>query len=53
MSIPKISPRKPTAPGTMQLPAAPPETGRHRVTATTPDEHRAEQYVAAYKAARR
>lgn len=53
MSIPKISPRKPTAPGTMQLPAAPPETGRHRVTATTPDEHRAARHVPAWKAAKR
>jgi hypothetical protein len=53
MSIPKISPRKTTAPGTMQLPAAPPETGRHRATATTPDEHRAARHVPAWKAARR
>jgi hypothetical protein len=53
MSISKIGPTHSTANGTMHLPARPPEPGRHRVTDTTPDEHRAKRFVAAWKAARR
>lgn len=53
MSIPKISPRNSTVPATMQLPVRPPKSGRHRVTDTTPDEHRAERFVPAWKAAQR
>jgi hypothetical protein len=53
MSILKIGPTHSTATGTMHLPARPPEPGRHRVTDNTPDEHRAERFVAAWKAARR
>jgi hypothetical protein len=53
MSISKIGHAKPTANGTVHLPARPPQEGRHRVTDTTPDEHRAKRLVPAWKAARR
>lgn len=53
MSILKIGHTDPTVTGTVHLPVAPPKSGRHRVTDTTPDKHRAERHVAAWKAARR
>lgn len=53
MSILKIGHTDPTVNATMHLPVAPPEPGRHRVTDTTPDEHRAARLVSAWKAARR
>lgn len=37
----------------LPVPHPRPETGRHRVTDTTPAEHRAKQYVPAWKAAQR
>jgi hypothetical protein len=53
MSILKIGHPDSTVTGTMHLPARPPEPGRHRVTNTTPDEHRAKRLLPAWKAARR
>ncbi|HEY9418190.1 MAG TPA: hypothetical protein VIQ30_25805 [Pseudonocardia sp.] len=54
MSIPKISPRNSTVPATMQLPARPPEQGRHRfIPGVTPVQFKASYFVKARKQAHR
>ena len=53
MSILKIGHPQPTPPAGMHTVVVAPEQGRHRVTASTPDEHRAERFVAEWKAAKR